>query len=99
MHLEEAKKGHIRMNVSMEGSVLCIVIEDNGVGLERSAALRKKEHRSKATEINNRRARILNILEGQTSGGILIENIIGTNGEIEGTRVILKVPQNTYDNE
>jgi streptogramin lyase len=99
MHLEEAKKGHIFMNISMADNLLTITIEDNGVGLERSAALRKKEHKSKATEINNRRSRIMNILESQTSGGIVIENIVGSKGDIEGTRVILKVPQNAYEDE
>lgn len=99
MHLDESVRGHIKMDIDMAGSALRIVIEDNGVGLERSAALRKKGHQSKATDINNRRTKILNIIGSQTSGSISMDDIIGQNGEIQGTRVVLIVPQNTYDDE
>jgi glucose-6-phosphate-specific signal transduction histidine kinase len=93
MNLDKGKAGHIYIQLSLDDNLLQVVIEDNGIGVERSLKLKKKDHRSKGTKINSKRAEILNIISSGTKGSVMIEDI-KSNGSVEGTRVIITIPQN-----
>ncbi|HWY39021.1 MAG TPA: histidine kinase [Bacteroidia bacterium] len=99
MNLEKEKTGQVFIKLHMKGDILQVIIEDNGIGLERASLLRKKEHRSKGTGINSKRAEILSILSSGSEGNVLIEDIRGKNNITEGTRVIINIPQNKNNNE
>jgi ligand-binding sensor domain-containing protein len=94
MNLDKGKAGHIYIRLSFDDHLLHVIIEDNGIGIERSSRLKKSEHRSKSTQINSKRADILNIISSRTKGSVVIENI-ERNGVVEGTRVIINIPQNS----
>lgn len=98
MNLEEEKTGHIEVIIQLNERILQIVIEDNGVGLEKAKALTRKNHRSKGTNINSRRAEILNIMSNTDKGKIMIEEM-KTNGKVVGTKVIINIPQNQENDE
>jgi LytS/YehU family sensor histidine kinase len=94
MNLEKGKKGHIKITLEMTNEILEIIIEDNGVGREKAALNSQKKYKSKATAINNKRTEILSILSN-SKGSVNISDIY-KNNEARGTRVIIKIPQNTY---
>jgi ligand-binding sensor domain-containing protein len=100
MNLEKGKQGEIKIKISLEGEILKVVIGDNGVGLKQAALLSKKGHKSKGTDINNKRAEILNIMSSGEKGKVIIEEIINEYNKTEGTRVIIYIPQtNNLDYE
>jgi len=96
MNLEKGKTGSISIRMKLDKDLLRIVIEDNGVGLEQAHLLRKKDHRSKGTQINLRRTEILNIISGG-GGKVKIEEIAEPTHK--GTRVTLEIPQTNNDDE
>ncbi len=93
MHLDKEKNGYIKITLSFIADKLIAVIEDNGVGRERAAALSAKTHKSKALSLNNRRIEILNTLNNNQAGNIIIEDITGAGTGVEGTRVTIIIPQ------
>lgn len=100
MNLKKEQQGHIHIQVLSEKGLLKIIIEDNGVGRAQAALLSPKNHESKGTNINQMRASIIHMIENTSNvGGVVIEDILGSNGEIAGTRVIIQIPQTTIDNE
>ncbi|MGZ3864467.1 MAG: histidine kinase [Bacteroidia bacterium] len=93
MNLDKGVHGKIKVQIAREAGLLKIVIEDNGIGLKQAALLSKKGHKSKGTNINSRRAEILNIMSSSEKGKVTIEEIISENGKTEGTRVTIYIPQ------
>jgi ligand-binding sensor domain-containing protein len=100
MNLEKGKQGEIKIKINLESNLLKVVIEDNGVGLKQAALLSKKGHKSKGTDINNKRAEILHIMSNGEKGKVIIEEIINEHNKTEGTRVVIYIPQtNNLDYE
>ena len=87
-------RGHILLEFAEESGFLVCKIEDNGVGREKAASLRKKrdpEHSSTALKVTRERLDILN----QGKNGFKSLEIIDLKDEEEtptGTRVVLKIP-------
>jgi hypothetical protein len=92
MNLDKEKTGHISITILFENDTLQIVVEDNGVGRERAAAFSKKDHESKATWINNKRAEIIN-MAGNNVQNVRIEDILSMDGSVAGTRVSIYISQ------
>jgi len=90
-HLE--KKGKIEIKFYPQGEVLVCEITDSGVGRKKSAALRKKRspsHQSTAMAVTKER---LDALFAERHGNsIEISDIVTENGDVNGTRVTLRIP-------
>ena len=96
MNKIEAGERHIAISLKKVNNILEIIIEDNGVGRNQAALFSPQNHKSKATEINNKRTEMFNILSSE-KGSIIIEDI--KSGEkVIGTRVTINIPE-INDNE
>lgn len=95
MNVNDGRERYVSLQFNRKDGILEIIIEDNGVGRERAAALSSKKYRPKANGINNKRTEMLNILIAN-KGSIRIEDI-KYNAIISGTRVIIHIPQRTDD--
>lgn len=88
--------GHLKVLVNkLDESRYQVTIEDNGIGREKAAELKKKEgekHRSKGLEITNSRMRLLNE-NGQTGKfQITTIDLCDNKGNPAGTRVEVTFP-------
>ena len=94
MHKQGAKK--LDISFFLENNHLECVIEDNGIGRERSAEIKKNKlgsqyFESKGTKLSGQRVQLLNDT-GYTNASIQIEDLKNTSGEAQGTKVTLKFP-------
>ncbi|WP_291914757.1 sensor histidine kinase [Chitinophaga sp. CB10] len=91
------KKEKGRLTITFEeapGRILC-TIEDNGVGREKSAAIKQMQghsHHSRGLQITRDRLAIYNS-RFQVQAGFEIEDLYDKEGKAAGTRVILWFPQ------
>ena len=93
MHKPEG--GHIEIRLSvLEGDLLRVVIEDNGVGRDRAAALKSKsatQHKSLGMQVTSERIEAINHLYHiETKVGI--EDLKDAQGRPCGTKVQLDIP-------
>ena len=94
MHKQGAKK--LDISFFLENNHLECVIEDNGIGRERSAEIKRNKlgsqyFESKGTKLSGQRIQLLNDT-GYTNASIKIEDLKNGTGEPEGTKVTLKLP-------
>jgi Putative regulator of cell autolysis len=92
------KQGEKKLDISfcLQNNHLECTIEDNGIGRERSAEIKRNKlgsqyFESKGTQLSGQRIQLLNET-GHTRASIQIDDLKKDNGESEGTRVILKLP-------
>ena len=88
MRFLENKKGEININISTADNWLVCVIDDNGIGREKAAALKSKmhiEYQSKGMNISKRRAELYNIEQEVTDKK-------DSNGHAAGTIITVKIP-------
>jgi sensor histidine kinase YesM len=91
MHKED--KGHLHISISEENKTLHCIITDDGIGREKAAALKSKsveKEKSLGLEITTARLALLNG-EKDANTFYQIEDVLDENGEVAGTRVILKI--------
>lgn len=92
LHKEE--KGHLKIGFSLRDHKLAVIIEDNGIGREKAAALRSRDalkQKSYGLRITGDRIEIANNLYG-LNARIEIEDLYDENKTPAGTRVILEIP-------
>ncbi len=90
---KEEVKGHIKIDVSVKNDLLEILIEDNGIGVKQSLSRKGTEsgdHRSQGMEITTKRIELMRKLTNQDMELIGPAEIIGEDGSINGTYVLLK---------
>ncbi|PLX18205.1 MAG: hypothetical protein C0597_06375, partial [Marinilabiliales bacterium] len=93
------KKGTKNLNIELlnkENYILC-VIEDNGIGREKSGELnqrRRKKHKSLGTNITNKRIDAINKLYNQNFSVEFVD-LKDKLGNPCGTKVLLKIPKIT----
>ena len=92
------KQGEKKLDISfcLRNNHLECIIEDNGIGRERSAEIKKNKlgaqyFESKGTKLSGQRLQLLNET-GHTRADIQIDDLKKDNGEADGTRVTLKLP-------
>jgi len=92
------KQGEKKLNItfSLQNNHLVCIIEDNGIGRDRSAEIKKKKlgaqlFESKGTKLSGQRIHLLNET-GHTKANIRIEDLKNENGNALGTKVILDIP-------
>ncbi|GAB3697977.1 sensor histidine kinase [Spirosoma flavus] len=86
--------GHILIEIQKQGKQLSCVIEDNGVGREKAAALKSKSAthtKSKGMQITADRLKLSQTLYGQQPT-VSIHDLVDDQGEPAGTRVVLTIP-------
>jgi ligand-binding sensor domain-containing protein len=89
-HKQGPKK--LLVHIGRKEENLVILIEDNGIGRQASAALNeeRKGHQSFASDGTQKR---MELLQKQYSGdfSVSMEDIVTSHGEVSGTRVVIKL--------
>ena len=86
------KGGLLSISFKRQGDLLCVMIEDNGIGREKARQLTtRKKHRSMATQINKDRLALLRKNYGDRVD-LKIEDKYAENGTAQGTKVTIKLP-------
>jgi ligand-binding sensor domain-containing protein len=92
------KQGEKKLSISFqaENNHLVCIIEDNGIGREKAAEIKKNKLgarylESKGTKLSEQRLQLLNE-SGQTRAKIHFEDLKSGAGEAAGTKVILEFP-------
>lgn len=94
MPLDE--KGMLTIDVTADNNCLQIIIADNGIGLEKSKALRSGvKHKSKGMQLINERLELLSKL-GKEPIGLTI-TALDPGAANPGTKITLTIPQEVYD--
>ena len=89
--------GEIKIEYKMVANMIEIMVEDNGIGREKSAEINQnKSHKSMATSITNERLLHLNKRFGQHIW-LVYTDLKNENNEPAGTRVLLRVPVSGVD--
>ena len=92
---DESKKGFISIKMNVEDSYLVIKIDDNGIGVNQSLSRKSEidgDHKSQGMEITSKRIELIRKI---SDNGISLEGpeeIIGNDGSIKGTHVLIKIP-------
>ncbi len=94
MPLDE--KGMLTIDVTAENNCLQIIIADNGIGIEKSKALRSGiKHKSKGMQLINERLELLSKLGKEPITLTITESDPGAQNP--GTKITLTIPQEVYD--
>ena len=91
----EDVKGLIKIDVFIKEGYLHISIEDNGVGFQESLKNKRfndGDHRSQGMEITSKRIELMQKNSPNDISLIGPEQITDSNGLINGTRVLIKIP-------
>lgn len=93
------KKCHLTIQFYKEGSYLICVIDDDGIGRERSKVINagRLDHRSKGMEMVLEKIRIVKEVY-KLEIFLNIEDKVDDENNSNGTRVIIKIPINTNEN-
>ena len=96
----ESIQGEIKILVKQSDKGLDIIIEDNGIGVNQSLKNKSEmdgDHKSQGMEITSKR---IELIQKISDVGISLEGpeeIIGKDGSIKGTRVLIKIPHEYLD--
>ncbi|MCH2231300.1 MAG: histidine kinase [Crocinitomicaceae bacterium] len=91
----ESKKGLIVIDVRKVDGFLYISIEDNGMGIKQSMKNKSTldgDHRSQGMEITSKRIELIHKVSNNNISLEGPEEIIGNDGSINGTYVLIKIP-------
>ena len=95
MHQNNGRQGKVELIISKENESLLCVIEDNGIGREKAAALRAQKtgnhKRSMGMQITQDRIDLINKLYS-TNTRVKIIDLHDEEGNATGTRVELEIP-------
>jgi ligand-binding sensor domain-containing protein len=87
-------KGYIHIRLSMSGTRLRIMVEDNGIGRKQASAYKTVEHieyQSKGMSLTADRIRMMNI-KYHDSIGVEVIDLQDGQGQPAGTRVVMQFP-------
>lgn len=89
-------KGLLTIDASVLGNSLCIIIKDNGIGIEKSKALRSGgKHNSKGMQLIKERIELLSKLSKEPIQLFITElNPVTPN---PGTKITMIIPQEVYE--
>lgn len=94
----ESIVGMIKINLSIDKNILTIQIDDNGIGIKNSMKLKENyegDHKSQGMEITTKRIDLIKKISNKGFEIIGPFQIGGIDSEVQGTRVLLKIP---FDN-
>lgn len=87
--------GLIKINLTTDKSILTIQIDDNGIGIKNSMKLKENyegDHKSQGMEITAKRIDLIKKISNKGFEKIGPFQVGGIDSEIQGTRVLLKIP-------
>ena len=96
----EKKKGHIKIDISLDKENLCISIHDNGIGVDFSLANKTtsgQEYRSQGMEITSKRIELIRKNSESEISLVGPIQILNNDGSINGTRVLINLPLSHLD--
>ncbi len=90
------RQGHIQIGVALVPNGFQIVVDDNGIGRQRSAELNdryRKKHKSSGMRITTERLELLNLgLPPERRFAITVTDLLHADNTVAGTRVVLFIP-------
>ena len=92
----ENKKGHIKVDIRSVDDYIEILIVDNGIGIVRSMSQKKQmagDHKSQGMEITSKRIKLIQKISENNISLVGPNEIVDSNGSINGTRVLIKIPR------
>jgi len=87
--------GYIRINIEEKDGKLVVVVEDNGIGREKAASYKTREHieyQSKGMSLTADRIRLINSIHEENIEVEIID-LKDQHGAAAGTRVVIKFPK------
>lgn len=97
--LHKEGKGKLIIDLAMRGKVMVCTITDNGIGRTKAAAMNAgspEKQNSLGLKLTTDRLAIFNGQKGR-SGSFVIEDVVDASGHASGTRVIIKIKNQTRD--
>ncbi|MBL7899426.1 MAG: histidine kinase, partial [Crocinitomicaceae bacterium] len=95
MNLENERHGMLNLNLSMNDTLLKIIIEDNGIGREKSKLYKKEDrHKPVGMQLTEERLLMINKMEEFENAKVIITDIRDDKGQASGTRVEIFIPVN-----
>lgn len=91
LHKKENRILNINFSLKDDGTIIECIIEDNGVGREKSAFLNKNRHKSFASEATENRLKLLNFKETNKIG-VRIDDLFDSAKNPIGTKVTVTIP-------
>jgi len=92
---ENERKGILNLSLSMNDTLLKIVVEDNGIGREKSKQYKKEDsHKSVGMQVTEQRLLMINKMEEYENAKVIITDLSDENGKACGTRVEIFIPVN-----
>ncbi|GJM35718.1 MAG: hypothetical protein DHS20C18_47190 [Saprospiraceae bacterium] len=88
----KAEGGHVHISAHTEGKILVCSIEDNGIGRDKSRALKKAsvfQHKSMGMQITEERLKAMGRIKGSQ---ISIQDLKDDSGIANGTKVTIRLP-------
>jgi tetratricopeptide (TPR) repeat protein len=93
MNLEHERKGVLNVSVTQSAGMLKIVIEDNGIGRERSKQYKKADaHKSLGMAFTEQRLNVINKMQHYESAKVQITDLYDKNARGAGTKVEIFIP-------
>ena len=96
----EEKKGTILIKAYYENEDLYILVEDNGIGIDKSISQKQSltgDHKSQGMEITVKRIDLIRLVSNQHLELIGPQQINNSDSSINGTRVLLKITQENLE--
>lgn len=95
MNLDKNKKGKLSIDLILQGELLKITIEDNGVGRELAKSYKAENgEKSMGMKLTEQRLQMINKLQDYENAKVLISDLHNEAGEATGTRVEILLPIN-----
>jgi tetratricopeptide (TPR) repeat protein len=92
--IPKKEAGRITIDFSIAGNALVCTIADNGIGFNKSQALKENlvsVHKSMALDITRKRLEMMEAFTSKTAQ-VDIREVTGETGEVTGTKVVLNLP-------
>lgn len=95
MNLDKNKKGKLSIDLVLQGELLKITIEDNGVGRELAKSYKVENgQQSMGMKLTEQRLQMINKLQDYENAKVLIRDLRNEAGVATGTRVEILLPIN-----
>jgi len=97
----EEVKGLIKVSATIENGYLILLLEDNGIGIKESLKNKSHnigDHRSQGMEITSKRIELIQKISNNDISLVGPEEMVGDNGSINGTSVLIKIPVSDLEN-
>lgn len=93
VNLRKSRKGKLMVSMEVNGNLLKVTIEDNGVGRKKAMEYRKNQtHKSIGMQLTGKRLETLNQLHGYEKLNVVISDLFNEKNAASGTKVEIWIP-------